>query len=106
MGVGYWPPGVPREETLAAFEAAYDTLGYSRCESAQFEPGFTKVAVYAKGTVPAHAARQLPDGRWTSKLGEREDIEHLTPELLEGEVYGYVSLILRRASDESKLISA
>lgn len=50
---------------------------------------------------PTHAARQLPSGAWTSKLGEWEDIEHDTLEALEGsegrgEAYGRVALILKR----------
>ena len=40
------------------------------------EPGFEKVALYALGGVPKHAARQLSSGRWSSKLGDLEDVEH------------------------------
>ncbi len=94
----YWPPGVPRESTLQAFEAAYGTLGYSRCSQNHFEPGFQKIAIYAKGGVPQHAARQLPDGRWTSKLGELHDIEHVNLAGVESAAYGKVALILRRPS--------
>ena len=96
MGQYYWPADVNREETLQAFENAYGTLGFSSCENAKIESGFEKVAVYAKDGVPTHAARQLPDGRWTSKLGVLEDIEHDTPAGLEGEHYGRVSLLLKR----------
>jgi hypothetical protein len=73
----YWPPTVSREETLEAFLAAYGTLGYSRCDGDELEPGFIKVAIYigANGK-PTHAARQLPTGRWTSKLGRLEDVDH------------------------------
>jgi hypothetical protein len=35
-----------------------------------------KVALHAKHGCPTHIARQLPNGRWTSKLGRWEDIEH------------------------------
>ncbi len=50
---------------------------------------------YALDGVPKHAARQLPNGRWTSKCGELEDIEHA----LEGVVgiwYGTVAHLLKR----------
>jgi hypothetical protein len=40
------------------------------------EPGFLKVALYGTGLTYTHAARQLADGKWTSKLGKGEDIEH------------------------------
>jgi hypothetical protein len=73
----FWPAGVPREETLAAFVAAFATIQFAPSESAVLEPGFEKVALFANTSgVPTHAARQLPSGLWTSKLGEWEDIEH------------------------------
>jgi hypothetical protein len=95
MGQGYWPEQAPREETLAAFVHAFETLGYSRCDSSEHEPGFEKVALYAREGTPTHAARQLEDGKWTSKLGELEDIEH-TLEGIAGSSYGEVAQILRR----------
>lgn len=96
MGQGFWPPGVTRVETLRAFQEAFGTLGFSPCDNANVEPGFEKVAVYAKESVPARAARQLPNGNWTSKLGPLEDIEHKTPDAVEGDAYGKVVLVLRR----------
>jgi hypothetical protein len=41
------------------------------------------------------ARHGLPNGRWTSKLGEREDIEHSLHDLT-GMVYGSVVLVLKR----------
>jgi hypothetical protein len=55
---------------------AFGTLGYVPCESPALEPRSEKVAIYLKNGAPSHAARQLPNGRWTSKLGQRERIEH------------------------------
>lgn len=58
--------------------------------------GFQKVAFFVGANgVPTHAARQLPSGLWTSKLGEWEDIEH-TLHALEGDIYGTVALLLKR----------
>lgn len=103
----YWP--IERgDETLDAFVLAYQTAGYARCErqSRNLEPGIEKVAIYVDGEgVPTHAARQLPDGSWTSKLGEWEDIQHRTLEAMEdkdglGLGYGRVALILRRPARE------
>ncbi len=99
MGLGYWPAGVAREETLRAFEDAYGTLGFRPCDDADLEPGFEKVALYARASVPTHAARQLPDGRWTSKLGPLEDIEHDSPDGVAGDSYGNVALVLRRPAE-------
>ena len=100
LSIGKWPAGVPRAETIDAFLRAYGTLGYSRCANGAHEPGIEKVAIYgvreAGGVSPTHAARQLQDGAWTSKLGEFEDIQHSTPEALEGGIYGQVVAYLQR----------
>ncbi len=55
-GIEYWPPGVPREYTIAAYIAAFESLGYSRCEDESLEVGFEKVAVYARGGANARVA--------------------------------------------------
>ena len=92
----YWPFGVPRLETLEAFRDAFATLGYVVCAQADLEPGFEKVALFADADgTPTHAARQLRDGTWTSKLGLSEDIQH-SLEALAGAVYGSVVQILKR----------
>jgi len=95
-GVCFWPIEVPVEETLDAFILAYETLGYQPCDGDQHEPGFEKLALYANSAGrPTHAARQLSNGGWTSKLGSEEDIEH-TLEALTGPLYGAVAQILKR----------
>ena len=55
--------GVPRLETLGAFQDAFATLGYVAGERADLEVGFEKIVLFAEvdGT-PTHAARQLRDG--------------------------------------------
>jgi hypothetical protein len=91
----YWPPHVPPEKTLDAFRDAFGTLGYVVCNDDRLEAGYEKVALFALQSVPKHAARQLPNGRWTSKLGESEDIEHALHDLT-GMVYGSVVLVMKR----------
>jgi hypothetical protein len=91
----YWPPGIVRERTLAAFIQAFATLGYSPCPDGSLEPGWEKVVIYATDEGPSHAARQLPDGSWTSKLGPDDDIEHAVEGLC-GPAYGTVVQFLRR----------
>jgi hypothetical protein len=92
----YWPPDVPREESLRAFVAAFATLDYVPASSADFEEGVEKVALYARGGQPTHMARQLPSGRWTSKLGPAIDIEHATLDAVAGGEYGEPIVILAR----------
>jgi hypothetical protein len=95
FGISHWPEGVPRAEELDAFVAAFATLGYGVCEDGSLETGFEKVAIYSKDGLPTHAARQLPDGAWTSKLGQGFDIRH-TLEAIEGPAYGLASHFLTR----------
>jgi hypothetical protein len=100
----YWPPNVPREETLASFVAALVTLGYVPCADAHVEPGAQKIALYARDGVPTHSSRQLADGWWTSKMGPSVDIEHATPDEVAGDVYGDVVMIFSRpAGQETSL---
>jgi hypothetical protein len=96
----YWPPGVSEEETVEAFAAAFTTLGYAPASDDALEPGFEKLALFAAGGTPTHLARQLPNGRWTSKLGRREDIEHELQALC-GDIYGKVVLVMRRLTKGS-----
>jgi 3'-phosphoadenosine 5'-phosphosulfate sulfotransferase (PAPS reductase)/FAD synthetase len=91
----YWPPGVSLECTVQSFAEAYSRLGFEPCPSASLEPGYEKIALFAKRGEPQHAARQLPNGSWTSKCGQLEDIEHDLG-ALEGDAYGNVEAFLRR----------
>jgi len=75
---------------------AYGTLGYTPCDDTSIEPGFEKVALYATpDLLVKHAARQLSNGRWTSKIGDEIDIEHVLDGLT-GQHYGAVVQILKR----------
>jgi hypothetical protein len=101
----HWPRGVELEETLEAFIHAYETEDYVVCQRRDLEVGVEKIAIYIDADgIPTHAARQLVDGWWTSKLGGWEDIQHETLEALEadddearqGLGYGKVAVIMRR----------
>lgn len=90
--IGYWPPSVERQETIAAFMQAYAVQGYRPCADGSFDPQLEKLAIYgflsAGDIYPTHAARQLSDGKWTSKLGNFKDISHDTLDALVGPKYG------------------
>lgn len=96
-GGTYWPPGLPVRnfevsEYSQPYIEAFESLGYEECDSSDFEEGFEKVAIFEV----AHVARQLPNGRWASKLGEMEDIEHDRLKSMEGGPYGHVVSVMRR----------
>jgi hypothetical protein len=99
----YWPEQAPREATVRAFLTAYATQGWIDCElDASIETGFEKLALYVDANQAVqHAARQLPNGEWTSKLGKYKDIQHTSPAALEtsslGETqYGTVARYMKR----------
>jgi hypothetical protein len=95
---GVWPAGVLDDGTVEAAICLFESLGYTRTDDSTWEPGFKKVAIYKnQGGYYTHAARQLPGGRWTSKLGKGQDIEHDTLESLTGKEYGTIAQIMRKA---------
>ena len=82
---------------MDAFLAGFSALGYEPCADGILEDGFEKVAIYQLLSQVTHMARQLSTGRWTSKIGDFEDIEHSNPSELEGDEYGTVVQYMRRS---------
>jgi hypothetical protein len=92
----YWPLPVPQKITVQTFIDVFATLRYSACFDGLLESGFEKVALYAVGdNIVKHAAKQQQTGKWRSKLGPDEDVEH-TLDGLFGPCYGKVIAFLRR----------
>lgn len=100
-GGSYWPAGAPTSDSLDTFVVVFRTLGYEVCASDDPVDGLEKVALYCRvdGSV-THAARQLPNGQWTSKCGRGWDISHLMLESLEAQ-YGTVQAFLVRPRNPS-----
>lgn len=94
---GYWPKGIPEKTTIYAFLRLFRSLGYENCGSGALEDGYEKVAIYALNNVVTHAALQLQNGHWTSKIGHNIDIEHHTLDALDGPFYGNVVRFLKRS---------
>jgi hypothetical protein len=92
----YWPNNVPRNVTLDSFIALFATIRYELCQDGEIEIGYNKIAIFVdtNGT-PTHAARQLPDGFWTSKLGQNIDVQHTIFSIQDGG-YGTVAAYMRR----------
>jgi len=85
-----------RALTIEAFIAAFNTRGFVVCLDGSLENGFEKIAIFADhNSEPTHAARQLPDGVWTSKFGDFEDVRHVDLACIEGPLYGQVSVYMR-----------
>jgi hypothetical protein len=96
----YWPNGAPSAETIWAYAAAFATRGYVECANPSHEDGWEKIALFAVlengELIATHAARQLPDGQWTSKLGDFEDITHTTLEAVFCDDYGVDLMYMKR----------
>jgi hypothetical protein len=87
----YWPDGVGvgLAYSLERYIALYEHLGYTACQDGSLDPDKDKIVLYANQSgYFEHAARQLPDGKWTSKMDIDEDITHDTPRSLAGSRYG------------------
>ncbi len=91
----FWPPGIAQEETVEAFIELYESIGYVLCTDGQLEIEYEKLAIFEKNGLPTHAARQLPDGNWTSKLGPNIDVSHSINAIVDG-IYGIVSVYMKR----------
>ncbi len=79
-------------------------IGYEGCDTPMLENEFQKIAIYVDDqNVPQHVARQLPNGHWTSKLGNEIDIEHNTLRALEGKDYGQATCFMKRRSVSAAL---
>ncbi len=101
----WWQPGVfwpievrTKDFGITVLQQVFRALGYEDCGMEfSLEADFEKVALFSDGFYYTHAARQLAKGKWTSKLGKAEDIEHDTPHDVAGGVYGEVVQVMKRS---------
>lgn len=101
---GHWPNTVQRNYSLDALIDAYVTKGFEVCDEngRVFDPEFEKVVLYGtvssggRGRRWSHAAKLMPSGMWSSKLGNLEDIQHVAPEDVNCAAYGEPLVYMRR----------
>lgn len=99
----FWPQEASRQYTVRGYTEAFLSLGFEVCQDGDWEEGKEKVAIFADPDhIPTHAARQLADGAWTSKLGQLEDIRHREVNDVGGTEYGEPVIFLRRQRIESE----
>ena len=94
----YWPPGLPKIETIETLIRFYETLGYKIVDDGSggnYKEGFEKLAIFAVRGAPKHAAIQVGPNRWSSKLGNWYDIEH-TIGAVSGGDYGEIAVFMER----------
>lgn len=92
----YWPASVPTDGTADSYIKLFALCDFAPCGDGFLEAGVEKIAVFSDGYAFRHVARQLADGKWTSKLGSLEDIEHESPDVLCGDEYGNVVAFMKR----------
>ena len=95
-GIDYWPPWATRDNRMESLKEAFAGLGYEQCDDSNVEDGYQKVALYGFQGRFEHAAVQMPNGRWRSKMGQRPVIEHRSLESLSGGLDGNVAFYMRR----------
>lgn len=92
----FWPKEIPRTVEVNSFVELYRLIRYEVCESSEFELGYEKIAIFSDNLgLPTHAAKQLQNGHWTSKLGCEYDIQH-TIESINNGAYGNAAIYMVR----------
>ena len=95
--VYWWPEGVENSPYIDAYINAFKLKGYEICNNWQHENDYEKIALYINEQQECtHAAREKRNGKWTSKLGEANDISHNNPYSIEGVCYGKVACVMKR----------
>src|SRR5438034_10954897 len=95
----YWP--LKRDDRLEDWIEALRLNNFVPTDDWSLEAEFEKVCIYVneEGS-PEHVSRQLASGKWTSKIGRLEDIEHSTLTELECVDYGKPKVMLKRKRAE------
>ena len=91
-----WPDDVRNDESVEAFIAYFESIGYFACDNSTLEDGFVKIAIFVKDDYPTHISRQLSTGKWSSKMGiDDVDIEHDDLDCISGGTYGEATVYMR-----------
>ena len=98
----YWPPWATRSSSMQSLKEVFAGLQYEECNDGNHEAGYQKLALYEAGGAAQHAAVQMPNGRWRSKMGPGPVIEHDSPESLSGGMYGEPTVFMRRAVEPNR----
>ncbi len=94
----HWPDNLPHNNLLQTYVSFFEAHGFQVTDDPKLENGVEKLALYERDNQFQHVARQLPNGRWTSKIGPQEDIEHELDDLKNDIPYSYgkASIFMKR----------
>lgn len=113
----WWPKNVPLDWHPDTLIAAFEAVGFEKCNNGKLEDGFDKVALYK--VCPffdpltdrwindygwSHAAKILEEGVYHSKIGPSFDIYHRNGDVFEGTDYGEIYQYMRRPEDKKVIV--
>jgi len=96
----FWAwPNIP-DDTADGWSRVCQIHGFSVTPTAEFEPGYEKIAILENDEGDLHATRSDRNGKWKSKLGDSgPDIDHTGLDGLK-HAYGKVVVVLRRRRED------
>jgi hypothetical protein len=104
----YWPIELSGDAEdnfgVGRFVDAAKTEGFEECSDSAWEPEFEKIVLIHKRDIFCHAALQLSESRWKSKLGEYSNCEHPL-EFVLGDYYGKDTIFMKRQRKTSSVPS-
>lgn len=105
----WWPDTVPYDDLQDSLVKVFEYFGFEICNNDIPEPGYDKVALYAKDGKWKHAARIIGLDLYHSKLGECYDIHHKSGDVLNtanntSNSYGVPFVFMRRKFSDKVLL--
>ena len=100
-GINYWPSWATLDNRMESLKEVFAGQGYEQCHNSTAEEGYQKVALYGFPGGFEHAALQMPNGPWRSKMGQGPIIEHHSPESLSDGMYGSPTIYMRRSTSKT-----
>lgn len=105
----WWPAGVAKDLSPESLIAAFEALGFEKCDNILPEDGYDKVVLYQKyddtfkRVIWTHAAKVIGEHRLHSKFGRSYDAQHNDGNIFEGYVYGTEYAYMRRPVEKRNL---
>ena len=95
-GIGFWPIPLKRECSSESFVDLFKSIGFVPCKTDKYETNFEKIALFLDvHGFPTHAAKQIDEHKWSSKLGELHDVGHTIKSIEDG-LYGKAIIFMKR----------
>lgn len=108
----WWPEDIARDCRPKTLIAAFEKLGFIRCDDGCIENGYDKVALYKLSPFYdpftstfinegwTHAARIVSTEMYHSKIGPAFDIYHRNGDVFEGTSYGEIYQFMKRKKED------